>query len=362
MSFAQARKGLSRFGARLRSGNGTRIVAFGGGLTYDGYYLASLARTLTRVYSGAIIETATRGLPGFGCERAVFRTRSVRDLIPDLVLVEFSIEDARYPSEGISQAAEGIVRQLRVNDPDREIAFVYFFTPAQVANGAIDRVLPKWESVAEYYGIPSFNGAELASSMIAQGAVILFERWPGRRNWDERRPIALMREDGNHTTLGGTLFGSHIAQSMITMFNPTTLKTESELPPVLNAGECSDAISVDVSTLGGEGWLGGPLADSLANKPIAAYFDRLCAADVVGAKLRVPFVGRYLALWSVGSGGTMAASIDGKSVTLSPGSDDLHHEDVLLNEHQNKRHVLELEVLCPPSVIAGLDILGKLDV
>ena len=34
---------------------------------------------------------------------------------------------------------------------------------------------------------------------------------------------------------------------------------------------------------------------------------------------------------------------------------------VLLNEDQNKRHVLELEVLSPPAVIAGLDILGKLD-
>jgi hypothetical protein len=361
MSFSTARKGLSRFGARLRSGSTARIVAFGGGLTYDGYYLASLARTLTRTYDAAIFDTATRGLPGFGCERAVFRTRSVRDLNPDLVLVEFAIEDARHPSEGISQAAEGIVRQLRANDPDREIAFVYFFTPGQIASGAMNRVMPKWESVAEYYGLPSFNGAELADSLIAQGQVILVERWPGRRNWDEKRPIALMREDGNHTTLGGTIFGSNIAQSMITMFNPSTLKTESELPPALNAGQCSDAISVDVSTLGGDGWVGGPLADTLASKPIAAYFDRLCAADRIGAKLSVPFVGRYLALWSVGSGGTISASIDGKSVTLDPGSDELHHEDVLLNEHKNKRHVLELEVLSSPGVIAGLDILGKLD-
>jgi hypothetical protein len=362
MSFSTARKGLSRFGERLRSGNEARIVAFGGGLTYDGYYFASLARTLTRTYSSAIIETATRALPGFGCERAVFRTQSVRDLNADLVIVEFAIEDARYSSEGISQAVEGIVRQLRVNDPDRELAFVYFFTPAQIASGAIDRVLPKWESVAEYYGIPSFNGAALAESLIAQGAVILFERWPGRRTWDERRPIALMREDGNHTTLGGTLFGSHIAQSMITMFHPNSLKTESELPTALNVGECSDALSVDVSALTGDGWMGGPLADALATKPIAAYFDRLCAADRVGAKLRVPFVGRYLALWSVGTGGTISASIDGKSVTLAPGSDEMHHEDVLLSEDQNKRHVLELEVISPPAVIAGLDILGKLDV
>jgi len=362
MSFVNSRKGLSRFGARVRSGNEARIVAFGGGLTYDGYYLASLARTLTRAYAGAIIETATRALPGFGCERAVFRTRSVCDLKPDLVIVEFAIEDAQYESEGIAQAAEGIVRQLRVNDPEREIAFVYFFTPAQRASGAFERVVAQWESVAEYYGIPSFDGAALCDSMVKQGAAILFERWPGRRNWDERRPIALMREDGNHTTLGGTLFGSHIAQSMITMFNPSTLHTESELPPPLNAGECSDAISLDVATLSGDGWLGGSLADSLAAKPIAAYFDRLCAAERVGAKLRIPFVGRYLSLWSVGSGGTMSASIDGKSVTLAPGHDDAHHEDVLLNEGQNKRHVLEIEVLSPPVVIAGLDILGQLDV
>ncbi|MGH7716517.1 MAG: hypothetical protein ACREML_11035, partial [Vulcanimicrobiaceae bacterium] len=266
MSFSKSRKGLSRFGARLRSGNGARIVAFGGTLTYDGYYLASLARTLTKAYTGAILDTATRGLPGFGCERAVFRTRSVCDLNPDLVIVEFAIEDAKYSSEGIAQAAEGIVRQLRTNDPDREIAFVYFSSPGQIASGATARVTAKWESVAEYYGIPSFDGAAIADTMIAQNQAILFERWPGRRNWDERRPIALMRDDGNHTTLGGTIFGSQIAQAMITMFNPSTLKTESELPPPLVAGHCSDAVSVDVSTLGGNGWIGGSLAESLTSK------------------------------------------------------------------------------------------------
>lgn len=362
MNLSKNRKGLSRFGARLRSGKEARIVAFGGTLTYDGYYLASLARTLTRAYTGAFIDLAARGVPGFGCERAVFRTRSVRDLNPDLVIVEFTIEDAKYSSDGVAQAAEGIVRQLRANDPDREIAFVYFSSPAQVASGAKDRVMEKWESVADYYGIPSFDGAAIADTMIAQNQAILFERWPGRRNWDERRPIALMREDGNHTTLGGTIFGSQIAQAMITMFNPETLKTESELPPALDPGHCGDAISVDVSTLGGNGWVGGPLAESLLSRPLAAYFDRLCVAETGGAKMRVPFVGRYASLWRVGTGGTLVVSIDGKSATLASSSDQLHYEDVLLNEGQNKRHMLEIDVLEPPGVIAGLDILGRLDV
>ena len=346
----------------MRSGNEARIVAFGGGLTYDGYYLASLARTLTKAYKGSMIETATRGLPGFGCERAVFRTRSVSELNPDLVIVEFAIEDAKHTSDGIAQAAEGIVRQLRANDPDREIAFVYFSSPAQVASGAIERVTAKWESFADYYGIPSFDGAALADLLIAQNQAILFERWPGRRSWDERRPIALMRDDGNHTTLGGTIFGSHIAQSMITMFNPSTLRTESELPPPLDAGHCGDAVSVDVSTLAGNGWIGGPIAESLMSKPLAAYFDRLCVAERAGAKMRVRFVGRYAGLWTVGTGGTLVVSIDGKSATLASHSDQLHYEDVLLNEAHNKPHTLEIDVLEPPGVVAGLDILGRLDV
>jgi hypothetical protein len=98
------------------------------------------------------------------------------------------------------------------------------------------------------------------------------------------------------------------------------------------------------------------------SRPIAAYFDTLCAAERAGAKMRVPFVGRYAALWSVGTGGTLVVTIDGRSVTLTSQSDQLHREDVLLNEGQNKPHVLEIDVLEPPGVIAGLDILGRLDV
>lgn len=359
MTFATRRKGLSRLGARLRTGQEARIVAFGGSLTYDGYYLASLARTLTKAYSSAIIEIATRGLPGWNSVQAVHRTRSVRDLNSDLIVVEFAFEDVRRPSQRIAQAVEGIVRQLRASDPDREMAFVYFGTPAQVEDGSMDRVVANWEDVAEHYGIPSFDGNALASQLVAQGQAIWFERWPGRRTWDERRPIALMQGDGYHTTLGGTIFGSQVAQSMITMFNPSSLLTESELPKEMDAANFGDAILVDGSKLNGDGWVGGAIADILATKPITVYFDQLAAAERAGARVRITFNGRYARLWTIGTGGTIGVVLDGRTMKFSPPADDLPHADELLDERKNRRHVLEIEALTLPAVIAGVDVLGQ---
>lgn len=352
MTFAKRRKGLSRLGDRLRGGKEARIAAFGGSLTYDGYYFASLGRTLTKAYTQAVVETATRGLPGFGCERAVFRTRSAADLNPDFVIVEFASEDARQPARHIGRAVEGIVRQLRAGDPDREMAFVYF--------GSTDELIAKWEAVADYYGIPSFDCNALARSLIDQGQAVLFERWPGRRTWDERRPIALLQFEGAHTTLGGTILGSSIAQSMITMFNPSSLVTESELPPPLDAGQYGDAVTIDASRLIGEGWLSGPLGDTLANTPIAVHFESASVAERAGAQIQVNFTGRAATIWTLGGGGAIKAALDGQVRILTPPADGRLHAENVLDEDENRRHVLDLEALTLPAVIAGLDVLGSL--
>jgi hypothetical protein len=87
IDFTHRRKGLPRLGARLRDGDEVRILAFGGGITYEGYYVAALARMLGTAYQTAIIETATRALPYCTSERAVFRARHVAEMKPDLAIV-----------------------------------------------------------------------------------------------------------------------------------------------------------------------------------------------------------------------------------------------------------------------------------
>ena len=359
IDFAKRRKGLPRLGNRLRDGEEVRILAFGGGLTYDAYYLASMARMLATAYAKAIVETATRALPEFGSERAVFRARAALEMNPDIALVEFFADDAGSESSRTARAVEGIVRQLRSTDPDRELAFVYFAGAAARGDERLAKTLQDWERVADHYGIPSFDCMTLANWFVEKGVALWFERWPGRKSWDDRRPVALTYDGAQHTAGGGTLFGTHIAQAIITMCNPATLRTQSDLTAPLQRDHWGDAISVGAARLGGNGWVAGPIADILHTSPVAKCFSELSAAEREGARLRVDFNGRYAALWTLGTGGAISVAIDGEWRELPMPSDERHHVHELLDEDENRTHVLEIEARALPAVIAGLDVLGQ---
>ncbi len=359
IDFTHRRKGLPRLGARLHAGDEVRIVAFGGRLTYDGYYVAAMARMLRTAYQKAIIETATRALPNSASERAVFRTRSVLEMSPDLAIVEFAFEDMQSDPERVARAAEGIVRQLRSTNPDREIAFVYFGSILDVDGEQSKKIVESWERVAEHYGIPSFDGLALTRWFIEKNVGIWFERWPGRRTWDDRRPIGLTVDGVHHTAGGGSLYGAQIAQSVIAICNPETLLTRSELPAPLVRNNWSDAIFVPASQLAGNGWIGGPLADVLQTSAVAKWFDELSAAEREGARVEVSFRGRYAVLWTFGAGGSLAVTLDGQRRDLVLGTENLHHGHELLNEETNRPHSLQIEARTLPAVIAGLDLLGQ---
>ena len=354
------RRGLPRLGARLRSGDEARIAAFGGSITYEGYYVAGLTRVIAQAYPKAVVRSLTLGLPGFASEVGVFRTRSAAELKADLTLVEFAVHDAGSPPEVTARAVEGIVRQLRAADPDREIAFVYFGHLQTIRDGAMRAVLETWEKIAEYYSIPSFDGIALAEALVKNGQAAWFARWQGTRVWDVPQPFPLTRDGGLHTASGGSVLGAQIAQAMLPMLDTHELKTSSEPPPPLDRLQWSDALAMRGVALRGEGWTGGPISDGMADRGAAIYFDELLAANDAGAKLRIPFTGRYATVWTIGAGGTVAAAIDGKWSILKARDDQLQHPFNLLNAEENRPHVLEIEARNVPAVVAGVDLLGKL--
>ncbi|MGH7683704.1 MAG: hypothetical protein ACREMT_05115 [Vulcanimicrobiaceae bacterium] len=359
IDFTHRRKGLPRLGARLRDGDEVRILGFGGGITYEGYYLAAMARMLRTAYQSAIIETATRPLPFCTSERAVFRAREVAQMKPDLTIVEFVSEDMECDPERVLRAAEGMVRQIRFTNPDREIAFMYFGSYSHLGVKYADDVLAAWERVADHYGIPSFDGLALGNWFVEKSVGTWFDRWPGRKSWDDRNPVGLTYDGIHHTAGGGSLFGSQLAQGVIAICNPETLRTQGEMPAPLVRGDWGDAIFVPASRLSGNGWVGGPLADVLYTSAVAKWLDELSAAEREGARVRIPFEGRYAALWTFGTGGSIAATLDGHRRDLPSATDNMHHGHELLNEETSRQHVLEIEAVALPAVIAGLDLLGQ---
>jgi hypothetical protein len=97
----------------------------------------------------------------------VFRLRhDVLEARPDLLFVEFAVNDGGAPAAQIQRCVEGIVRQTWRAQPTTDLCFVY-----TLAGGMLDTLkageLPTsqsaMEKVANYYAIPSINfGVEVA--------------------------------------------------------------------------------------------------------------------------------------------------------------------------------------------------------
>ena len=81
---------------------------------------------------------------------------------PDLLFVEFAVNDGGAPPDRIWQAMEGIVRQTWSADPRTDICFVYTFRVGyekELQQGICPRAASAMEMLADHYGIPSINFA-----------------------------------------------------------------------------------------------------------------------------------------------------------------------------------------------------------
>ena len=87
--------------------------------------------------------------------------RMIQDVLtlrPDLVFVEFEVNDSGNESSVILRSLEGIVRKIWKTYPDCDICFVYTTTPALLTatpKGYLHRSASLSERIADYYHIPS---------------------------------------------------------------------------------------------------------------------------------------------------------------------------------------------------------------
>ncbi len=121
---------------------------------------------------------------------------------PDLLFVEFAVNDGGAAPVQVHRCMEGIVRQTWRDDPDTDICYVY-----TIAGNMLDTLkqeeLPRsyaaMEKVAEHYSIPSIN-LGLAVARLEQAGQLIFKG--ERPKTDEEKATLgdkiLFSEDGVH--------------------------------------------------------------------------------------------------------------------------------------------------------------------
>lgn len=162
------RKGLPNFFAKAATpGAEIKVGYLGGSITaQNGWRVKSLAH-FQQMFPGAKFSEINAAIGGTGSDLGVFRVKQdVLDQQPDLLFVEFAVNDGGAQPEQIFRCMEGIVRQTWRALPSCDICFVYTITETLVGpmlEGKFPRAASAMEKLAEHYGIPSIHmGMEVA--------------------------------------------------------------------------------------------------------------------------------------------------------------------------------------------------------
>ena len=172
----KARDGLKNVYAKLKAGKEVRVAYFGGSITAANGWRVKTLKWFQSAYPSAKVSEIHAAIGGTGSDLGVFRCRQdVLRLKPDLVFVEFAVNDGGAPPDQIYRCMEGIVRQIRAADPLTDICFVYTLHTGmnkEYEAGRCPRSTSAQERVADHYGIPSINVAMKIVEMARAGTLV----------------------------------------------------------------------------------------------------------------------------------------------------------------------------------------------
>jgi hypothetical protein len=300
------RGGLPNLVAKLERGEGVKIAYLGGSITaQDGWRPKTLSWFRDR-FPGAKISEINAAIGGTGSDLGVFRLRhDVLDHKPDLLFVEFAVNDAGASTGQIYRSMEGIVRQTWKNDPTTDICFVYTLADNMLETlqqGRFPHSASAMEKVADHYGIPSVHMGLEVARLEKAGKLVFKGSKP--RNDAEKAALAdkiLFSPDGVHpySDSGHQLYLDAVARSFARIEKVGKPRPHS-IPTPLVADNWEDAKMVQFSRAKlSPGWRRlDPKADKLAQ----SFADRLpevLKASAPGESISFKFRGRTVRIYDL---------------------------------------------------------------
>ncbi len=182
------------------------VVFLGGSITEHDGYRNHICDWLSEQFGENRFNFINSGYGGTGSEFGKNRFwYDVASYDPDLIFVEFAVNDSSQPAKTVMQNMESIVRQALNYNSTTQIVFVYTFCPGsdveQAAAGKWTNMAKIMDYVAANYGIPSiFIGADAAID-IQEGRALGKKADQNDTNMD----LPLYSEDGVHPSEAGSL-------------------------------------------------------------------------------------------------------------------------------------------------------------
>ncbi|QDT89222.1 SGNH/GDSL hydrolase family protein [Gimesia algae] len=308
------RQGIGNTVEKLNSGAEVRVAYLGGSITAANGWRVKTTKWLQSEFPNAKIHEIHAAIGGTGSDLGAFRLEhDVLQHHPDLVFIEFAVNDGGRQPEAIWESMDGIVRQIWKSNPQTDICFVYTFRvnyEKELRKGDNPRAASAMELLANYYGIPSINVALKIAELEQQGKLKFTSETPVSAG------VVLFSNDGVHPLDQGHDIYTEVIADAIKQMESTSqpLDHSSKLKQPFVTGHWSDAkmIPLEPSMLSGN-WKKLP-ADNILQKRFGGRMGQIWEADTPGSKLTFRFRGSQAALYDLlgPDGGQVQITVDGK--------------------------------------------------
>lgn len=250
-----ARGGLPNVAARLASTGEVRVAFLGGSITEADGWRTYVREWLRQKYGRNRITEINAAISGTGSDYGACRLGAdVLAQKPDLVFVEFAVNDAGGNVQRIQRAMEGIVRQTWRERPTTDVCFVYTLAAADTKTlkaGKLQRSVAVMEEVAEHYGVPSLHfGVEVARREAAGRLLFTGKLTTNDRERDAIGGKLVFSGDGTHPhrETGHLLYAESFVRAWpLLSANPAAMP--HVLAPALDPANWENARSVPVEEL-----------------------------------------------------------------------------------------------------------------
>ena len=309
------RDGLGNVLGKLTAGKEVRIAYLGGSITAaSGWRVKSLA-WLAEQFPEAMLSEINAAIGGTGSDLGVFRVQ--RDALrhkPDLLFVEFAVNDGGAAPERIWQAMEGIVRQTWANDPRTDICFVYTYRVGyeqDLRAGRCPRAASAMEMLAEFYGIPSINLALPIVEMEREGKLIF------QSEGSPRDGVVQFSRDGVHPLdAGHQLYTDTVADAVLAMretSRPVDHSVKLAKSFVTDHWQNAKMVPINEAMLSGT-WKQLDADDALASR-FGGRMGTLWESTQPGSQLSFRFRGSMAKLYDLlgPDGGQVVITVDGET-------------------------------------------------
>jgi lysophospholipase L1-like esterase len=307
---AEPAETLGRSVARLKKDKALKIGYFGGSIT-AGAGASNAAKTSWRAlttlwfkdrFPDAAITEINAAIGGTGSDLGAFRCQT--DLLkhdPDLVFVEFAVNDGGGGELRVKRSMEGIVRQIWLANPYADVVFIYTTTKSlfpAYAKGELPKAVGYHQEVARHYGIPEINVGRVMAERIIKGD----------DSWET------LTTDGVHPNDAGyALYMETIKAFLESHLSDPAGPALIDLPDPLTKDPFCGAHFEDATTLSAPGW-------KKEDKSLGGHYPHYIAASEPGTELVQRFSGTTIGVyWLIApDSGDIEWSIDdGKPRRLS---------------------------------------------